>query len=406
MKAFFGSRISDNMAKTPEGYLVCYDVPIARPGSQDYYGHEIGIEGTQNANQLYKVDRPEEEVFSDATLASFEGKTFTNDHPSKLIDVTNTKRHCVGHAQNIRVSEGKEYIIADIIVTDNDTIIDIENGKREISAGYECEWVETNGGFTQTNIRGNHVALVDKGRAGNKVRINDEKGEKTMALKGKKRSILAKMFNVFAMDEETKPEELVEASKLLNDADEEQEVPPKKDVEDEGEDALSQIMARLDKIEGQVNEMIKKDEEVHANALDELEEEVAKDEEGEEKPEAEVDDEEGEEEEKPVADEDLESDPRLIEANGEKAQSEGMDKEAVKKLIADAKKAVAGIEDAGQRKAVSDHFALLIRGQVNTKNYKKILDASATPGEHAKPQTKSVDYEAKYKAIKDKNFRK
>lgn len=405
MKAFFGSRISDNMAKTPEGYLVCYDVPIARPGSQDYYGHEIGIEGTQNANQLYKVDRPEEEVFSDATLASFEGKTFTNDHPSKLIDVTNTKRHCVGHAQNIRVSEGKEYIIADIIVTDNDTIIDIENGKREISAGYECEWVETNGGFTQTNIRGNHVALVDKGRAGNKVRINDEKGEKTMALKGKKRSILAKMFNVFAMDEETKPEELVEASKLLNDADEEQEVPPKKDVEDEGEDALSQIMARLDKIEAQVQEMIKKDEEVHENALDALEEEVAKDEEGEEKPESEVDDEEAEEE-KPVEDEDLENNERLIEANGEKAQSEGMDKEAVKKLIADAKKAVAGIEDAGQRKAVSDHFARLIRGQVNSTNYKKILDASAKPGEHAKPQTKVVDYEAQYKAIKDKNFRK
>ena len=33
-KAYFGSRLSANMITTPEGYLVCKNVPIARVGHQ------------------------------------------------------------------------------------------------------------------------------------------------------------------------------------------------------------------------------------------------------------------------------------------------------------------------------------------------------------------------------------
>ena len=47
--------------------------------------------------------------------------------------------------------------------------------KREVSAGYDCEYVEKDGKIYQQNIRGNHVALVQAGRAGNRVKIKDSK---------------------------------------------------------------------------------------------------------------------------------------------------------------------------------------------------------------------------------------
>ena len=34
--AYYGSHISEHLVKTPEGYLICYDVPINRTGTQMY----------------------------------------------------------------------------------------------------------------------------------------------------------------------------------------------------------------------------------------------------------------------------------------------------------------------------------------------------------------------------------
>lgn len=80
MRAYFGSRISDHMIRTPEGYLVCKDVPIARTGIQNYRGMEFG--GT-DPNKIYNIERPEAEVFSKAALASFEGKPVVDEHPTE-----------------------------------------------------------------------------------------------------------------------------------------------------------------------------------------------------------------------------------------------------------------------------------------------------------------------------------
>jgi len=48
-------------------------------------------------------------------------------------------------------------------------------GKREISCGYTYELCEENGEYIQRKIRGNHVAVVDAGRAGARVSIKDHK---------------------------------------------------------------------------------------------------------------------------------------------------------------------------------------------------------------------------------------
>ena len=59
MKAYFSSKISGHMIKTPEGFLICKDVPIARTGTQQYRGFEFGGDDPM---ELYDVHRPEEEV--------------------------------------------------------------------------------------------------------------------------------------------------------------------------------------------------------------------------------------------------------------------------------------------------------------------------------------------------------
>lgn len=73
---------------------------------------------------------------------------------------------------------------------------------------------EKDGKYYQRQIRGNHIALVEQGRAGHHVCIKDSKPEKTRK-EGRKKmnnTILARMFASFAKDEDTTPEEIAEAA--------------------------------------------------------------------------------------------------------------------------------------------------------------------------------------------------
>ena len=58
------------------GYLVT-TAKLARIGAMQYLGEEIG----RQAGKVYDVYVDESELFNDATMKSFEGKTVTNDHP-------------------------------------------------------------------------------------------------------------------------------------------------------------------------------------------------------------------------------------------------------------------------------------------------------------------------------------
>ena len=84
MLAYYGYTISPNQIETGEGFLICRNVPIARTGDQEYLGRELGLSGA-DAEKVVIVHRPPEEVFSEAALASFEGKPTTDDHPPELL---------------------------------------------------------------------------------------------------------------------------------------------------------------------------------------------------------------------------------------------------------------------------------------------------------------------------------
>ena len=171
---YYGTRLSENISRRePEGYLLCLNVPVARTGTQEYLPEELGL--SPGPPGLISVLRPEAEVFSPATIASFEGMPVTNDHPPDGVDVSNIRALQKGHAHNVRRGSGEEsdLLLADLIITDPVLIDLILDGKREISCGYTYELCEENGTYIQRKIRGNHVAVVDAGRAGSRVSIKD-----------------------------------------------------------------------------------------------------------------------------------------------------------------------------------------------------------------------------------------
>ena len=174
---YFAEKISPHMAMSAEGYLICRGVPVARCGTQQYLPEELQIQGEESPLILIDVDRPEEEVFSPECMASFEGKPVTEDHPDipDGVNAENIRVYQVGHAQNIRRGEGscRNMLLADLVITSPETIRRIRNGKREISCGYTYTLVREGGRWIQRNIRGNHIAIVDRGRAGHSVRIVD-----------------------------------------------------------------------------------------------------------------------------------------------------------------------------------------------------------------------------------------
>lgn len=217
-KAYFGSRISDHILKTPEGFLICKDVPIARTGTQQYRGCEFG---GPVADGIYNVQRPEAEVFDRAAVASFEGKPVCDEHPEEDVTPDNYGRYMKGVCRDVRRGDGdlSNCLVADLVIYDADLINKIEAGKREISCGYDCLWNPTSdSSYDQLEIRGNHVAVVDKGRAGHKVAIRDAADDKKGGTKMSK-SLIGRILRALARDESTTPEDMEAAAKLAGSSD-------------------------------------------------------------------------------------------------------------------------------------------------------------------------------------------
>lgn len=214
MIAYYGHEISPNQTETQEGFLICRNVPIARTGAQDYLARELQLGG--DPERIIKVMRLPEDVFSPATLASFEGKPVTDGHPPENVMPENFNSYARGHIQNVR-REG-DFIVADLYINDAGLASDIKNGvKREVSCGYLCNYVLDGTDYKQEKIRGNHVAVVQKGRAGHEVAIKDtaeeaEKGRKRM--KKETKEALCRWFGLAARDAEA--EELEQLAKDMS----------------------------------------------------------------------------------------------------------------------------------------------------------------------------------------------
>lgn len=179
-------RISARQSLTQEGYLLCEGVPIARTGEMLYGGSELeGADGkpvvTPNDDGLVRIARDADEVFRAETIASFNGKSVSDDHPEDgAISPTTWQGLTVGVVLNPRRGEGEQHdlLLADLLITVPSAIEAVRSGKREVSCGYEADYEEIDvGEGRQKNIIGNHVALVESGRCGWRCAIGDRKLE-------------------------------------------------------------------------------------------------------------------------------------------------------------------------------------------------------------------------------------
>lgn len=165
---------------TDDGYMVA-SAPVARDGIQLYSGPEMGV----TDKEVVRVLRPTEEVFSDATFQSFAHRPMTNEHPEGAVTADNWREVAIGYSGG-EVARDGESVRVPLVMMDGGAIQQYQDGKRELSMGYsaEIDWTPgtTEDGMeydaVQRNIKNNHIALVDSGRAGT-ARIGDTGGQST-----------------------------------------------------------------------------------------------------------------------------------------------------------------------------------------------------------------------------------
>ena len=159
---------------TPQGFLKAA-ATITRTGIFTY----------RNADGSTRRElRIPEEVFDQKTLDSFKNLPLTDDHPEADVTIDNVSGLMKGMTSE-RVDrhfdeEIKEDLLeTDVIITDKETIRKAQDGKQEVSCGYEVFLDFTPGEYkgerydaVQRKIKGNHLAIVDSGRAGHKARLH------------------------------------------------------------------------------------------------------------------------------------------------------------------------------------------------------------------------------------------
>jgi len=161
--------------RTADGYLIA-EAKSVRTGIQLYSGDEVG----KPEMTIVRVYRPADQVFADSSLQSFTHAPVTMNHPDEAVTADNWKELAVGEVSTAAKKDG-EWVHLPLILKDAKAISAVEGGKRELSAGYTCELVWGDGvtpdgqefNATQTNIKINHLAIVDRARAGSQARIGD-----------------------------------------------------------------------------------------------------------------------------------------------------------------------------------------------------------------------------------------
>jgi hypothetical protein len=154
--------------KLANGWLKV-DAKLTRTGVFEYRN----LDGT-----VRRELRLPEDVFHPDSLASFSMVPLTDDHPYEgALTADNAKQYTVGHAGE-SIARNDNFVVGKLLITDAKAISKVEAGKTQISCGYFCDLEPRSGEYEgqkydgiQRNIRGNHIAIVDVGRAGPEVKI-------------------------------------------------------------------------------------------------------------------------------------------------------------------------------------------------------------------------------------------
>lgn len=128
---------------------------------------------------IRKELRHPNEVFKTDSLDSMKMIPVTNGHPQeRLVSAENAKRLAIGYTGETITQDG-EFVLSNLMITDLASIKDVtERNRRELSLGYTVDLIPEEGSyngqpynFRQTNIKYNHLSIVDNARAGSEARI-------------------------------------------------------------------------------------------------------------------------------------------------------------------------------------------------------------------------------------------
>ncbi len=201
------------LQRTADGYAVM-ECPVARSGIQEYLAAEMGPAfKDRNPRDVIRVYRPDDVIFGDASLQGYAHKPLTNDHPPEQVTADNWKKYAIGHTGD-EVTVREKRVRVPMLMADGDAISAVEAGKREWSAGYSVSF-DVQSGTTPdgqaydaivTGQKINHIALVDRGRAGPDCRIGDKHSASDDALQENRQMAEVKMQDgsiPFAVADET-----------------------------------------------------------------------------------------------------------------------------------------------------------------------------------------------------------
>ena len=158
----------DQTYYTEEGYLIDHPV-VTRCGIFEYADPDA-------ENGIRRELRLPEEVFSEKSLASYEGKPVVISHDAGEIDKNNVHDEQIGTILSKGYQDGNK-VRCKIVIHNTDALKDC--GLRELSLGYGLTLDETPGvhdgqkyDAIQRDIEVNHLALVGVARAGERARLN------------------------------------------------------------------------------------------------------------------------------------------------------------------------------------------------------------------------------------------
>lgn len=160
-----------SVKRTQEGYIITRARAL-RTGIQEYHSSELGLIG----DRIVKVMRPEASIKDANSLTSIAHVPITIGHPDVMVTSENWKDYAVGEVSTKAQWDG-EFIALDIMLKDKAAIDAVDSGTVELSAGYVAAMDAAPAGSEYDFIMGppmyNHLAIVDKARAGSQARIGD-----------------------------------------------------------------------------------------------------------------------------------------------------------------------------------------------------------------------------------------
>ncbi|MCF8020875.1 MAG: DUF2213 domain-containing protein, partial [Vallitaleaceae bacterium] len=177
VQRFEEAEVLDYVENEEDGFLTV-EIAATRTGVMPYYDWDTG--------EVVMELKPPEEIFSDMTMNSLKGVPVTDRHPPVMVDSKNWIDFTKGTTHQDVRKEDNLLVISETIFDDN-LIAYVKSGKKaQVSIGFRAYLEEEGGEFEgeqydriQRNIRINHIAHVEQGRAGEDVKVRlDSKEEK------------------------------------------------------------------------------------------------------------------------------------------------------------------------------------------------------------------------------------